>query len=423
MRVLFTSFAHNTHFFNMVPLAWAFRSMGHEVRVASQPALTDAVTQAGLTAVPVGEDHAVQDFEQKQSNKNGDHPEIDFAETRPEIVTWDFALGIQSMMTPLMFAKVNDTMVDDLVDFARNWRPDLVIWEPFTYAGAVAARVSGAAHARLLWGPDVFSRARGMFLDLVERQPEEHREDPLAEWLTWTLERYGHTFDEEIVTGQWTIDQEPASTRLGIRGQHIVPVRHVPYNGPAVVPDWLREPPTRPRVCLTLGTSAREVRGGDAVSLNDLVEATADLDIELVATLDASQREQLTRVPDNARLVDFVPMHALLPSCSAIIHHGGAGAWSTSLLEGVPQILVADIYDAVAKAERIEELGAGLFQPPAELTPEGLRDKLTRVLKEPSFHEAAQRLRAEVLAEPSPADLVPLLERLAAEHRAAGLPG
>lgn len=419
MRVLFTSFAHNTHFYSMVPLAWAFRSVGHEVRVASQPALTDAVTRAGLTAVPVGVDHTVQDFAQKQSEKNGDHPEIDFAETRPEVVTWDYALGIQSMMTPLMFAKVNDTMVDELVDFALKWRPDLVIWEPFTYAGAVAARVSGAAHARLLWGPDVFSRARGMFLDRLAEQPEAHREDPLAEWLTWTLEKYGHTFDDEAVTGQWTIDQEPAGTRLALPGRHVVPVRYTPYNGTAVVPDWLHEPVDRPRVCLTLGTSAREVRGGDVVSLSDLVEATAELDIELVATLDSSQREHLDRVPDNVRLVDFVPMHALLPTCSAIIHHGGAGTYLTSLLEGVPQILVADLYDAVEKAKRIEELGAGLFQSPAELTPEALRDKLTRVLKDPSFHEAAQRLRAEILSEPSPAEVVPQLERLTARYRAA----
>ncbi|MEK2478397.1 MULTISPECIES: activator-dependent family glycosyltransferase [Streptomyces] len=416
MRVLFTSFAHNTHFYTLAPLAWAFRAAGHEVTVASQPSLTDTITQAGLPAVPVGVDHAVQEFEQRQSNRNSEHPEINFAETRPEIVTWDYALGLQSMMTPLMYAKVNDTMVDDLVEFARQWQPDLVIWEPFTYAGAVAARVTGAAHARLLWGPDVQLRARKLFLQRQAEQPVEHRDDPLAEWLTWTLDRYGCTFDEEIVTGQWTIDSTPESTRLPL-DQHVVPMRYVPYNGTSVIPDWLREPPKRPRVCLTLGVSAREVLGGDAVSISDLIEATADLDIELVATLDASQRDLLASVPDNTRIVDFVPMHALLPTCSAIIYHGGAGTWSTAMLAGVPHIMLAEQYDTVLKAERIEELGAGLFIRPNTLTAQGLRDMVVRVLEEPSFRAAAERLRQEVLAEPTPGELVPVLERLTAEHR------
>jgi len=28
-------------------------------------------------------------------------------------------------------------------------------------------------------------------------------------------------------------------------------------------------------------------------------------------------------VPGNVRLVEFVPLNALLPTCSAVIHHGG----------------------------------------------------------------------------------------------------
>ncbi|MFE7135993.1 activator-dependent family glycosyltransferase, partial [Streptomyces sp. NPDC057638] len=57
MRVLFTAYAVRTHFFSMVPLAWAMSAAGHEVRVASQPGLVPDITGAGLTAVPLGRDH------------------------------------------------------------------------------------------------------------------------------------------------------------------------------------------------------------------------------------------------------------------------------------------------------------------------------------------------------------------------------
>ncbi|MFD0395286.1 nucleotide disphospho-sugar-binding domain-containing protein [Streptomyces nogalater] len=229
-------------------------------------------------------------------------------------------------MSALFYSQINnDSMVDDLVDFARHWRPDLVVWEPFTFAGAVAARASGAAHARLLSFPDLFLSTRRLFLERMARQEPEHHDDTLAEWLDWTLGRHGHSFDEEIVTGQWSIDQTPAPVRLDAGGP-TVPMRYVPYSGlvPTVVPDWLRRPPERPRVLVTLGITSRRVKSFLAVSVDDLFEAVAGLGVEVVATLDADQRELLGRVPDHFRIVEHVPLDAVLPTCSAIVHHGGA---------------------------------------------------------------------------------------------------
>ena len=46
-----------------------------------------------------------------------------------------------------------------------------------------------------------------------------------------------------------------------------------------------------------------------------------------------------------------------------------------------------------------------------------VREHLLRLLGEPSFAEAAGRLRAEIEAMPTPNELVGELERLTAEHR------
>lgn len=417
MRVLFACIAHNTHFNSMVPLAWAFRAAGHEVRVAGQPALAPAVTQAGLTAVPVGENHHLHEQLAAQATVPGSVPEIDFTELLDGDRTYEDLLGLYVMLVPSLFAKLNnDSMVDELVGFARHWQPDLVVWEPLTWAGPVAATVCGAAHARLLWGADVLGRTRHEFLRALAEQPAEHRYDPLGEWLTWTLRRHGQSFTEAVTLGHWVIEQEPASLRLAVE-QHSVPIRYLPYNGPAVVPDWLRESPRRTRICVTLGMSAREGLGRSTVSLADLVGALGDLDVEVVATLNGSQREALEAVPNNVRLVDYVPLHALLPGCSAVVHHGGAGTWSTALYSAVPQILVAEIWDAPLKARMLAEFGAGLAQPIDELTPESLRGKIIRVLGEPSFMDNARRLRDEMAAEAAPSDVVDELKRLTGKHR------
>ncbi|HEX8629566.1 MAG TPA: activator-dependent family glycosyltransferase [Catenuloplanes sp.] len=412
MRVLFTTFAARSHLNALVPLAWALQTAGHQVCVASQPDLADHITGAGLTAVPVGPPLLLDERVAEADDANGDQAP---AETDPEKLTWDYLHGVFSAMTPYVYEPFNGPeMIDDLVAFARFWQPDLVIWDPLTFAGPVVARVCAAAHARLLFGLDLQGLMRDAFVDLLGQRPAASRDDPLRAWLESTLRRHGATFDETVVVGQASIDVTPTSLRLPVDLPYI-PVRYVPYNGPAVVPGWLREQPARSRVCLTLGVSHREVQGGDRVSIGDILDAVADLDIEVVATLDAEQLASLDRVPDNVRAVDFVPLNALLPTCSAIISHGGSGSFHTALTHGVPQVIVpAAMWDERIKARRLQDAGAGICVE--KLTAVAVREHLLQVLEDPSYAHNAAALRTEMVGTPGPNDIVPALERLVAEH-------
>ena len=56
MRVLFTTWAWPSHLYAMVPLARACAAAGHEVLVASQPALRREIERCGLPAAVVGAD-------------------------------------------------------------------------------------------------------------------------------------------------------------------------------------------------------------------------------------------------------------------------------------------------------------------------------------------------------------------------------
>ncbi|MFJ8330622.1 activator-dependent family glycosyltransferase [Streptomyces sp. NPDC094437] len=431
MRVLFQPFAAATHVAAQVPLAWALRAAGHEVRVATQPDVVEDITRAGLTAVPVGEPLRVA---AKMNPDDADVVEelrddawlrvLDPGEIRPERLTPEHLHGVFAAWTPLVHRNtVPDRMIDDLVAFARDWRPDLVVWDTMTYAGPVAARASGAAHARLMFGLDLIGLLRERYRAALDRLPPELRDDPLEEWLGHVLERHGLEgpgcgFDEELVVGQWTLDPVPTSLALPVSLPR-VPVRYVPYNGPASVPGWLDENAgRRRRICLTLGVSFREVVGEDQASVGELLEAVADLDVEVVATLNAEQLDALGPLPPNVRAVDFVPLNELLPSCAAIIHHGGAGTFLTSLAHGVPQVVVpARMWCNTPRAEQARAAGVALTCPPERLTAGRLRAMVTRVLENPSFARAAARVRTEMLGTPTPAGIVPVLERLVAAHR------
>lgn len=429
MRVLFVTFAAASHLQNMVTMAWALHTAGHDVRVASQPDLTDTITGTGLTAVPVGETHDLAqqvqeinenlDQEQVMDAEKAGEAGLDMNELRPEKLTWEYVSKVFGTMTPFVFQNCSpDSMIDDLVGFSRFWEPDLVIWDTFTFGGAVAARACGAAHARLITGLDLMANMRARFVEMLGRRPAAERHDPLREWLTRCLERHGATFDEEVVTGQWTIDSTPPSMRLPV-DLHYVPVRFVPYNGRSVVPGWLRERPSRKRVCFTLGLSYRDMWGGGA-RLGDILSAVAALDVEVVAALSEEQRKTMGDLPDNVRVVDFVPLNAVLPTCSAIIHHGGGGTYAAAAAHRVPQIVFPKHFgDFLDNARYVAERGAGLNVDAKRTTTDELRSQILHVLNDPSFAEGAMDLYEEMLGTPGPNEIVPVLERLTARHRAS----
>jgi glycosyltransferase (activator-dependent family) len=432
MRILLTTFAVKSHIYTQVPLAWALRAAGHDVRVATQPEGEPHVTGAGLTFVPVGkpigavagldpddDQSAVVKGDDDGGFQWSDWPTLlDIAETDESLLTHDQLNGIFAAYTPMVFRYYNDGMVDDLVAFAQQWRPDLVLWDTMTFAGAVAAKVCGAAHARLLFGLDVLGHARQTHLRWLQQRPAALRDDVLREWLGPILARYGQGFSEDVVVGQFVVDPVPVSLGLGVLGLR-VPVRYVPFNGVSVVPGWTRELVGRERVCVTLGVSHREVWGADRASVGLLVEAVAGLGVEVVATLSSGQVRGVGGLPGNVRVVDFVPLDVLLPWCGVVVSHGGAGSFMSGLVHGVPQVVVPDLlWDTALKGERLAGVGAGLCVRDVDGLSAGvLAGLVRRVMEEPSFGAAARRLRVEALAMPAPSEAVPILERLVREHR------
>ncbi|MDA0638391.1 activator-dependent family glycosyltransferase [Nonomuraea sp. MCN248] len=421
MRVLIATYSEKTHFLGMVPMAWALATAGHEVRVATQPESAAFFAGTGLATVSVGRDHSLYRRHQLARLLGQEEADgfLDIGDRWPPEHTWEqLRWGFREVVS-WWWKVINEPMIGELTDFCRWWRPDLVIWEPGTFAAAIAADACGAVHGRLLWSLDLFAQMRHRYLTLMRVQPPDEREDVLMQWLGARAAAHGGTFREEMVTGHFTIDHLPPSLRLGPPlDQRGFSLRYIPYNGRAVLPGWLREPPDRPRVCLSLGTSATERLGGYAVPVAELLEALEDLDVEVVATIPEPEQARLGRVPGNARLVGFVPLHALAATCTAMINHGGPGTVCTGLAYGVPQlVLPVDHLDAPLLAKALAAQGAGLSIPSGQVTPSAVRDALGHLLAESSFEDNAMRLREEMLAMRTPNELAVDLEDLVAGLR------
>ncbi len=417
MRVMMMVFPTRTHVYSMAPVGWALAAAGHEVRFVGQrnPREVEPFLETGLDSMWFGDDLDVGHH--RQLNVDGDnamHGEHRLSESRPERYTEDYVRTVYRHWVDVFRWTTPDPLLDELVRFARQWRPDLILWDPLLYAAPIVAQAIGVPHLRMMYAADQTARIGAQYRDLRANRPEDTSADPFVEWMSAAVGRFGAEYDESLRYGVKTLDCHPSYLRYDGVDVDYLSARFVPQNKPMAIPRWVLEPPPRPRVMLTLGISNRQTLGVEETSVADLLDGLADLDVEVVATLDATQLASVQKVPDNLRTVDFVPMNELLAGCSAIVHQGGGATIGNAVVNAVPQLVIpgttwSERISAVAQVER----GNGLLVDLDDMTPMSVRSGLEQLLTEPSFRTCALEVRDEMLARPTLDDLVPELERIA----------
>jgi UDP:flavonoid glycosyltransferase YjiC (YdhE family) len=190
-----------------------------------------------------------------------------------------------------------------------------------------------------------------------------------------------------------------------------IPIRSVAYNeSSAGVPAWLASPRTRPRVYLTLGT----VAFGAVEVLNRAIADIAPLDVDILVTVGPEgEPAALGEVPDNVHVERFVAQSAVLPMVDLIVHHGGTGTVLSALEVGLPQLLLPQGADQFYNAEILPTAGVARALPNDAQQPGAIGDAVRALLGDSPERLTAARVRDEIAAMPSPAEVVPALVALA----------
>ncbi len=380
MRVMFTLWNWTTHLYPMVPLAWSLRAAGHEVVVATQAGLVPAVRATGLPAVAVGADvdTAAMMGQYVQRARRHDAQLVEWAQMR--------RFGPRNCWLGVAAA---EAMTGGLHDFARAWRPDLVVFEATTYAGPIVAQLLGVPAVRHTWGID--------YACLTREFEDEALADLCARWGLPGVEPLGEV----------TVDPCPPSVQVtpggpvpGVPEVTRLPMRYVPFNGPGVLPGWLTEPRRGRRICVTWGMSNGRF-DKELVVTGRVVEALAGLGAEVVAAVPAAEGEAIEAVAPNVRVVRGLPFHALLPTCDAVVSQGGLGTLLTAVDAGVPQVVVPQRADLILNARQLVAAGAADFVFPGDGFEELLTEKVAAVLAG-SLDEGARKLSAELHELPTP---------------------
>jgi rhamnosyltransferase subunit B len=74
-----------------------------------------------------------------------------------------------------------------------------------------------------------------------------------------------------------------------------------------------------------------------------------------------------------------VPLRGLLPSCRALVHHGGIGTAALAYEAGVPQVLTPFAHDQFDNSQRVVASGCGM-RIDGPVSREQLERTLTRTL-------------------------------------------
>lgn len=458
MRVMFAVFPAKAHFLPLVPYAWALQAAGHDVCVAAPPGYPTGVadpdfhavvTAAGLKSVTCGKPQPLAVHDRDDPAYAALLPTIEESESYvralalqdDERAEWDVFYHFSMLAIRDYHPPTPRQDVDEVIAFARTWQPDLVLWDAWFPCGAVAAKACGAAHARVLVSPDYTGWATARFPDLPAGTGPHMPANPLAETMRPLATRHGVTLDRELLLGQWTVNPFPADLDLPT-DVRTLPVRYVPYTGSGVMPAWLHARPERPRIALSLGVSARAFLKEDWGRTKKLLEAVDGLDADVIATLNDNQLAEVSTVPDNVHVMEYVPLDQLLPTCSAIIHHGSTGTFAAACAAGIPQLIcdtdeptrlyATDTPDGIVwdfpcqkqltatrTSRFVTDRAAGARLDHQKQSAAEIREEVLRVLNDPAVTHHARGIRAQWLATDSPVDIVADLEDLTARHRSA----
>lgn len=375
MRAVVTCVPQTGHIAPVLPLAEAFAAQGDEVILASGPDAQPAAAARGLSFREVAPDFgrwyaALQD---RTRGTPGDG-------LAPE--------RVEAYFIPRLFGEVGTAlMVDGLFEFCREIEPDILVFDPFVFAGPLVGTALGLPLVQHTIGPLLDPAVLDLVADAVSPIWREFGLDvPPAGgvYAGTTLTICPPSLDPEAPTVGATQPLRPT------------PMPRVPPSGlPVTLPR-----PGDPLVYVTLGTFSNSVE-----EFRMLLGALGDEPLNVVATIGTdNDPADLAPWPPNAVVERFIAQADLLPHCHAVVHHAGAGTTFGIVAHGLPSVAVPQSADNFRIGQRLATAGAAVTLMPGDVSGRRVVEALHEVLDEARYTRAARGLAQEIGAMPDAAE-------------------
>ncbi len=363
MRVLFGSWPGYGHLLPMVPLIRAAQRGGHDVVVSSGSDMAGLIGQLGVTAhssgVTLAESYA----------RMPDQTTI--SELPPEQQAGFAARHL--------FGAGAVDRAEDVRELIDKWRPDIVVHDTLELGSPTAAAMHGIPHVTHGYGPMVPDTTR-FAAAIGSAVTDAGLPDP-------TPAIFAAPYLDICPPGLRGAEPNPWTTSYAVRPSpgEIEPNATVPWE--------FSDLPHADTVYLTLGTVMNQA----PTVFRAVIEGCTRWPVNLVVTTGPGfDPDVLGPLPPAVLTAPFLPQAAVLPHCRAVVSHAGAGTMLGALCHGLPQLCLPQGTDQPFNTAALLPTGAALALQPNEITADAVAEALGRLLEEPSFGQAANRLRAEI---------------------------
>jgi MGT family glycosyltransferase len=278
-----------------------------------------------------------------------------------------------------------------------DYRPDAVLVDQQTFAGALAARRRG-----LHWATLATTSAR--WETSLEQLPK------VREWLQEQLVALQRDAGLEVAADLTSPELLLVFSSPLLAGPGYPP--QTEFVGPAAAArrpiafPWERLREGR-RLFVSLGTLNAARAGGFYPLLKEALAA------ERMQVIVAASPEALPQAPENFLLQSPLPQLEILSKVQAVLCHAGHNTVCEALALGLPLALMPIRDDQPVVAQQVVEAGAGIRLRFGRTTPDELRTAIRRLFEEQPLRAAAQRIQASFAQAGGASAAASAIERLA----------
>ncbi|WP_443945523.1 glycosyltransferase [Pedobacter sp. AW1-32] len=309
-------------------------------------------------------------------------------------------LALEETYVP--FARI---MMKGLNKFVDHWKPDVIVNDCITFAGALCAHLKGIPSVTTTpVPPDVMGDTASSAPKIFEWQQN------LIKGLQQKIGIYedGIFIHSHQLNMVFTSQEFAGFTEKPAHMQFVGPVKGRPNLAPF---DWERlHKATTPKVFVSLGTLLVDIR---AAFFQKLIDAFANQPVTIVA---ATNPDIFEHWPDNFIVNGFVPQSELMPHMDAVICHGGFNTVNDTFSNGLPMLITPIAYDHFHTAKLIEQAGCGVSIRYKRLRVEDLRNTVFELLEDPKYRTAAEKIKNTFIQAGGNDKAVELLEDFAQQH-------
>ncbi|MGA3048837.1 MAG: glycosyltransferase [Terracidiphilus sp.] len=149
----------------------------------------------------------------------------------------------------------------------------------------------------------------------------------------------------------------------------------------------------RPIIYASLGTT----RNAQAFVLRLIADACQNLGLQLVISLGGRFDPQIfADLPGKPLVTKYAPQLDLVKLATIVITHGGPNTVFETLMQGKPMVAIPIALDQPAVAARLKRLRIAEVLPIMRLSAKRIRTAVTKVLNDPGYRKAAEKLQMEL---------------------------